>query len=650
MQASIVASRIASADAADIVKLPASAVSVVDASPAARARALGASAPSASARGPIVEELDDVSDGEEAGEAEAHEEEEIEVGIDVVASGDETETEGAAQPPRASAPYRDEDTGCAIHEFEQATHSRKACPCHAFVKNMYSAKCAACVCDVCGVLASECPKWANHCWRGADTKTAADGRKAALLDRRADPPIRRARAVQTSGLAQREQFAQRFGGLVQALWEKPQAHHFYHPVDTHAPGLEHYLEVVTSPIDLSTIRQRLREARYENLRELEEDVDRVFDNALKYNDATYMPEVDRPVFAGAFVAAQRMQEESRLLFLKASRQHEVVGHLSPGPRKPKRKYAKATPAGTLVRFRAPAASPPVREDAAPPSSTMRNLVNAADVVLRAFESAETLAEAPAPSAAEARDAADSLASLAAPADGGEAARAPMPPPAVAPTLRHAPASASWRASRRPAVAPPPSPAPQARPREPVQPSPASSESRRFGHTRTWHTRTDALAGAPAPVPAPPPPTPVAPRRPLPPPPAPGVRRNATPPRPLPSPPRRRERSPERRRVRRDRSPDRCRSRSSDRRRPTGFDVLPTRQDNLSEYLHMMIKNLLGDVGNALRITGDTRFRLEATYIAWKAGRIDASEANRDLERLVDAPTIAFVEASARGGR
>jgi hypothetical protein len=79
-------------------------------------------------------------------------------------------------------------------------------------------------------------------------------------------------------------------------------------------------------------------------------------------------------------------------------------------------------------------------------------------------------------------------------------------------------------------------------------------------------------------------------------------------------------------------------------------VLPTRQDNLSEYLHIMIKNLLGDVGNALRITGDTRFRLEATYIAWKAGRIDASEANRDLERLVDAPTIAFVEASARGGR
>lgn len=58
---------------------------------------------------------------------------------------------------------------------------------------------------------------------------------------------------------------------------------FNEPVDPVALGVPDYFTVITSPMDLSTIKEKLQDSVYSSPLEFASDVRLTFDNALKYN-------------------------------------------------------------------------------------------------------------------------------------------------------------------------------------------------------------------------------------------------------------------------------------------------------------------------------------------------------------------------------
>lgn len=71
--------------------------------------------------------------------------------------------------------------------------------------------------------------------------------------------------------------------IIQHLWKQEGAWVFQHPVDAKAWKIEDYYQIVTQPMDFSTIKQKLKENKYLNVDQFKEDVHRVFDNCIKYN-------------------------------------------------------------------------------------------------------------------------------------------------------------------------------------------------------------------------------------------------------------------------------------------------------------------------------------------------------------------------------
>lgn len=60
--------------------------------------------------------------------------------------------------------------------------------------------------------------------------------------------------------------AKRARSLLQSLLSRSQSSPFRRPVDPVALGLPHYLQVVKHPMDLSTVRRKLKESQYETVK------------------------------------------------------------------------------------------------------------------------------------------------------------------------------------------------------------------------------------------------------------------------------------------------------------------------------------------------------------------------------------------------
>ncbi|MCH84676.1 transcription factor GTE1-like, partial [Trifolium medium] len=58
---------------------------------------------------------------------------------------------------------------------------------------------------------------------------------------------------------------------------------FMAPVDVKGLELDDYYQIIEKPMDLGTVRKKLKESGYKNARQMYEDVKLTFKNAMKYN-------------------------------------------------------------------------------------------------------------------------------------------------------------------------------------------------------------------------------------------------------------------------------------------------------------------------------------------------------------------------------
>uniref|UniRef100_A0A8C8DMZ2 Bromodomain-containing protein 3 n=1 Tax=Oryzias sinensis TaxID=183150 RepID=A0A8C8DMZ2_9TELE len=74
--------------------------------------------------------------------------------------------------------------------------------------------------------------------------------------------------------------------VIKSLWRHPFAWPFYQPVDAVALGLPDYHKIITSPMDMGTIKKRLENNYYWSANECMEDFNTMFTNCYIYNKPT----------------------------------------------------------------------------------------------------------------------------------------------------------------------------------------------------------------------------------------------------------------------------------------------------------------------------------------------------------------------------
>ncbi|XP_029300505.1 bromodomain-containing protein 3a isoform X2 [Cottoperca gobio] len=74
--------------------------------------------------------------------------------------------------------------------------------------------------------------------------------------------------------------------VIRSLWRHQFAWPFYHPVDAVALGLPDYHTIITSPMDLGTIKKRLENNYYSSASECMQDFNTMFTNCYIYNKPT----------------------------------------------------------------------------------------------------------------------------------------------------------------------------------------------------------------------------------------------------------------------------------------------------------------------------------------------------------------------------
>ncbi|XP_053195353.1 bromodomain-containing protein 3a [Scomber japonicus] len=74
--------------------------------------------------------------------------------------------------------------------------------------------------------------------------------------------------------------------VIKSLWRHHFAWPFYHPVDAVALGLPDYHKIITSPMDLGTIKKRLENNYYWSASECMQDFNTMFSNCYIYNKPT----------------------------------------------------------------------------------------------------------------------------------------------------------------------------------------------------------------------------------------------------------------------------------------------------------------------------------------------------------------------------
>ena len=71
--------------------------------------------------------------------------------------------------------------------------------------------------------------------------------------------------------------------LIKYLEQQVESHEFRNPVDYKGLGLDDYPQVVKAPMDLSTVRKKLKANKYTRLSEVVADIALIWDNCRAYN-------------------------------------------------------------------------------------------------------------------------------------------------------------------------------------------------------------------------------------------------------------------------------------------------------------------------------------------------------------------------------
>ena len=62
---------------------------------------------------------------------------------------------------------------------------------------------------------------------------------------------------------------------------------FKYPVDPVLLGIPEYFDVIKEPMDFSTVEKHLRKGDYTTQKEFKDDVNKIFNNAMKFNDQNH---------------------------------------------------------------------------------------------------------------------------------------------------------------------------------------------------------------------------------------------------------------------------------------------------------------------------------------------------------------------------
>ena len=73
--------------------------------------------------------------------------------------------------------------------------------------------------------------------------------------------------------------------LIKSLERLPEAVNFLKPVDFKSLGLLDYLQIIKTPMDLSTIRKKIKQEKYSTIEEVIEDIVLIWDNCRAYNQS-----------------------------------------------------------------------------------------------------------------------------------------------------------------------------------------------------------------------------------------------------------------------------------------------------------------------------------------------------------------------------
>lgn len=71
--------------------------------------------------------------------------------------------------------------------------------------------------------------------------------------------------------------------LMNQLWKVKEADLFHKPVDPVELSIPDYPEVITNPMDFSTIKKKLNQSLYTNMKQFKDDIELTFNNCYKYN-------------------------------------------------------------------------------------------------------------------------------------------------------------------------------------------------------------------------------------------------------------------------------------------------------------------------------------------------------------------------------
>ena len=78
-------------------------------------------------------------------------------------------------------------------------------------------------------------------------------------------------------------------GLVTHLEKQHDAAEFLKPVDFKALGLDDYPLIIKHPMDLSTVKRKLRSSKYSSLAEVFADINLIWENCRTYNQKDSVP-------------------------------------------------------------------------------------------------------------------------------------------------------------------------------------------------------------------------------------------------------------------------------------------------------------------------------------------------------------------------
>ena len=74
--------------------------------------------------------------------------------------------------------------------------------------------------------------------------------------------------------------------MLSSLWKHQCAFIFHEPVNVEALNIPDYYTIVRRPMDFGTIKQKLKDQRYQNISEFIDDMELVFYNCKLYNGET----------------------------------------------------------------------------------------------------------------------------------------------------------------------------------------------------------------------------------------------------------------------------------------------------------------------------------------------------------------------------